>query len=258
MNSVPAVANVLLICFLFFLIFAILGVNIFKGTLFACGGDGAYGGDECPFDEGLCDLILDPVGYSAMSAAQGAVLPTDSACAAAYAAASSVVPTSRELCECQDPAAWAAVLPRSFDNVGDALLLLYELSTTEGWVDYMYAAVDSEGIDMQPRRYLKNSDGTDNYDDKSDTVLIILFYVMFIVVGSFFVINLFVGVVIDNFNSLKAAKEGGSVFMTDEQKEWSNTRKFVMKLRPKRQYKPPTNPFRKSMHDIMNIEKPLR
>jgi hypothetical protein len=257
MNSVPAVANVLLICFLFFLIFAILGVNIFKGTLFACGGDGAYGGDECPFDEGLCDLILDPVGYSAMSAAQGAVLPADSTCAAAYAAASSVVPTSRELCECQDPAAWAAVLPRSFDNVGDALLLLYELSTTEGWVDYMYAAVDSEGVDMQPRRYLKNSDGTDNYDDKSDTVLIILFYVMFIVVGSFFVINLFVGVVIDNFNSLKAAKEGGSVFMTDEQKEWSNTRKFVMKLRPKRQYKPPTNPFRKSMHDIMNIEKPL-
>ena len=63
---------------------------------------------------------------------------------------------------------------------------------------------------------------------------------------------------LDNFNSLKAAKEGGSVFMTDEQKEWSNTRKFVMKLRPKRQYKPPTNTFRKSMHDIMNIEKPLR
>lgn len=156
-----------------------------------------------------------------------------------------------------DPSLWAPVLPRSFDNVGTTLFLLYELSSTEGWVDYMYAAVDSEGIDMQPRRYTKHADGSDNYDDKDSTVLIILFYVMFIVVGSFFVINLFVGVVIDNFNSLKQAKEGGSVFMTDEQKEWSNTRKFVMKLRPKRQFKPPTNSFKKSMHDIMSIEKPI-
>ena len=89
----------------------------------------------------------------------------------------------------------------------------------------MYATVDSEGVDMQPRRYLLNSDGTTDYDDKGSTALIILFYVLFIVVGSFFVINLFVGVVIDNFNSLKQAKEGGAVFMTDTQKEWSNTKR---------------------------------
>ena len=30
-----------------------------------------------------------------------------------------------------------------------------------------------------------------------------IFFVVFIVVGAFFVLNLFVGVIIDNFNSLK-------------------------------------------------------
>ena len=35
-TSIPAMANVLLICMLFILIFAILGVNFFKGTYYYC------------------------------------------------------------------------------------------------------------------------------------------------------------------------------------------------------------------------------
>lgn len=35
-TSIPAMANVLLICLLFILIFAILGVNFFKGTYYYC------------------------------------------------------------------------------------------------------------------------------------------------------------------------------------------------------------------------------
>ena len=254
MNSVPAVANVLLICFLFFLIFAILGVNLFKGKFYACGGDASYDDDACPLGDGLCNLVQDPVAWNTMDKA---LFPADSACYATIQAGNTVVPTSKEICDCGDPDAWAKVLPRSFDNVGDALLLLYELSTTEGWVDYMYATIDSEGVDMQPRRYLVDSSGNPDYNDKSSTGLIILFYVMYIVVGSFFVINLFVGVVIDNFNSLKEASGGDSIFMTDEQKEWSNTQKFVMKLKPERKYEPPKNKYCKTAYDILNVTKPI-
>ena len=255
-NSVPAVANVLLICFLFFLIFAILGVNLFKGKLYACGGDGSYDDDACPLGDDLCDLVLNPVKWNAMSTHQKSLFDPSSSCYKSIDEGSDELPTSKQICDCGDPEAWQGVLPRSFDNVGDALLLLYELSTTEGWVDYMYATVDSEGVDMQPTRYRKVN-GVWNYSNKSSTALIILFYVMFIVVGSFFVINLFVGVVIDNFNSLKAANEGGGIFMTEEQKEWSNTLKFVMKLRPKRKFLPPTSKLRKTAHDIVNVEKPI-
>ena len=259
LNSVGAICNVAMICFLFFLIFAILGVNLFKGVLYACGGDAAYGGDECPFEqEGLCDFVVKPRAWNDESVqASWFDGETAATCAAFVAAGATAIPTSKEICDCVDPSAWGAVLPRSFDNVGDALVLLYELSSTEGWVDYMYATVDSEGVDMHPTRYTVNDDGSYSYADKSSTKLIILFYVMFIVVGSFFVVNLFVGVVIDNFNALKAAADGGSVFMTAEQQEWANTKKFLQKLKPKRKLVPPTNGFRKTMWDILEITKPV-
>lgn len=35
-KSIPSVANVLIICCLFFLIFGILGLNFFKGQFFYC------------------------------------------------------------------------------------------------------------------------------------------------------------------------------------------------------------------------------
>jgi hypothetical protein len=35
----------------------------------------------------------------------------------------------------------------NFDNVAHAILALFIASTTEGWVDIMYDAVDAVGID---------------------------------------------------------------------------------------------------------------
>jgi hypothetical protein len=85
-------------------------------------------------------------------------------------------------------------VPQSFDNVADALGALFELSTTEGWVDVMYSAIDSTGLYMQPKR--------------DNALSVILFFVLYIVVGSFFVMNLFVGVVIDNFNRMQEEIQG--------------------------------------------------
>ena len=47
---------------------------------------------------------------------------------------------------------------QNFDNVGLAFNLLFEIPTTEGWVDVMYAAVDQMGKDMQVRRSEERSD----------------------------------------------------------------------------------------------------
>ena len=59
--------NVAAVCFMFFIIFAILGVNYFKGILMSCQGDG--------FDalsEAVMLFIEDPVEWDAMSADQRA------------------------------------------------------------------------------------------------------------------------------------------------------------------------------------------
>lgn len=62
-------------------------------------------------------------------------------------------------------------------------------ATFEGWMEVMEDAVDSVDIDMQPKF--------------ENTFVAYLFFLVFIFVGSFFTLNLLVGVIIDNFNRLK-------------------------------------------------------
>lgn len=40
------------------------------------------------------------------------------------------------------------------------------------------------------------------------------------IIGSQFIINLFVGVVIDNFNTIKEREELGNTFVTDHQRSY--------------------------------------
>jgi len=44
---------------------------------------------------------------------------------------------------------------------------------------------------------------------------LIIYFVGFMIIGSQFIINLFVGVVIDNFNTIKEREELGNMFVTD-------------------------------------------
>lgn len=48
------------------------------------------------------------------------------------------------------------------------------------------------------------------------------------IVGALFIINLFVGVVIDNFNKIKEKSETGNIFVTDRQRDWIEIQKVVM------------------------------
>ena len=76
------------------------------------------------------------------------------------------------------------------------------MMTTEGWVDVMYNGIDSRGIDLQP--------------EKDANLSTIIFFLGFMIVGSQFIINLFVGVVIDNFNLIKEQEELGNMFVTEQ------------------------------------------
>lgn len=77
----------------------------------------------------------------------------------------------------------------TFDHVGIAYLALFQVATFEGWMEVMKDAVDARGVDLQPQR--------------EANLYAYLYFVIFIVCGSFFTLNLFIGVIIDNFNMLK-------------------------------------------------------
>ena len=80
------------------------------------------------------------------------------------------------------------------------------MTTTEGWVDVMNNGIDSVGINTQPQ--------------KNNQEWLVIYFVAFMIVGSQFIINLFVGVVIDNFINIKEKEELGNMLVTEHQRSW--------------------------------------
>jgi len=75
----------------------------------------------------------------------------------------------------------------NFDNVINAIVTLFVMSTTEGWIGLMSDGIDSRGIDLNPI--------------ENNNLIWALYFVFFIIVGSFFLLNLFAGVIVDAFLS---------------------------------------------------------
>ena len=93
----------------------------------------------------------------------------------------------------------------NFDNVLNAMLTLFIVSTLEGWPDIMYQAVDGAGIEEGP---VENASPISAY-----------FFVVFIFIGSFFFLNFFVGVIFLNYEEAQKAEQE-SWFMTKKELDW--------------------------------------
>jgi hypothetical protein len=126
-----------------------------------------------------------------------------------------------------------------FDNVGSAISTIFQMSTTEGWVTVMNAGVDATGTDTLPVR-----DWQRGY---------IGFFMLVIIVCSFFSVNLFVGAVIDSYYEQKTEITADSDFyMTPTQREWVDTQLMIAKAKLKVQNKVPANRFRRRLFHIVH------
>uniref|UniRef100_A0A663MTE3 Sodium channel protein n=1 Tax=Athene cunicularia TaxID=194338 RepID=A0A663MTE3_ATHCN len=108
-------------------------------------------------------------------------------------------------------------------------------ATFKGWMDIMYAAVDSRDVEDQPK-----------YEDN---LYMYLYFVIFIIFGSFFTLNLFIGVIIDNFNQQKK-KISQDIFMTEEQKKYYNAMKKLGSKKPQKPI-PRPNKFQGMVFDFV-------
>jgi hypothetical protein len=88
--------------------------------------------------------------------------------------------------DCLDYGGFWVNTDSNFDNAGHAILALFIMSTTEGWLPITYNAIDANGIGNAPE-----------FEHQMGWSIL---FMMFIVFGSFFMLNLLVGVVIDNFS----------------------------------------------------------
>ncbi|XP_037037155.1 sodium channel protein 60E isoform X3 [Bradysia coprophila] len=128
----------------------------------------------------------------------------------------------------------------TFDHVGMGYLALLQVATFEGWMEVMADAVDARGVDLQPQR--------------EANLWAYIYFVIFIVCGSFFTLNLFIGVIIDNFNMLKKKYEGGvlEMFLTESQKHYYTAMKKLGRKKPQKVIKRPVNHFLAMFYDLSN------
>uniref|UniRef100_A0A8C4DXX8 Calcium voltage-gated channel subunit alpha1 Ib n=1 Tax=Dicentrarchus labrax TaxID=13489 RepID=A0A8C4DXX8_DICLA len=142
-TSLKPIGNIVLICCAFFIIFGILGVQLFKGKFFYC------------------------VGFDVKN------ITNKSDClAASYR--------------------WVHH-KYNFDNLGQALMSLFVLASKDGWVNIMYHGLDAVGIDQQPVT--------------NNNPWMLLYFISFLLIVSFFVLNMFVGVVVENFHKCRQHQE---------------------------------------------------
>ena len=88
-----------------------------------------------------------------------------------------------------------------FNDIQDSIVSLFHIATTAGWAENMYRGLYAYEIDYVGKRGARTE--------------WIFFFVLFIILGSFFIQNLFVGIVISTFNREKE-RLGKSFLMTDK------------------------------------------
>ena len=146
LSSLKPIGNIVLICCTFFIIFGILGVQLFKGLFFYCEGP---------------EVELQNI-------------------------------TDKWDCLNHTENRWINQ-KYNFDNLGQALMSLFVLSSKDGWVDIMYHGLDAVGLDKQPKQ---------NYNEWR-----LVYFISFLLLVGFFVLNMFVGVVVENFHRCRAEQE---------------------------------------------------
>ncbi|XP_050565291.1 sodium channel protein type 5 subunit alpha-like isoform X13 [Cygnus atratus] len=198
-GAIPSIMNVLLVCLIFWLIFSIMGVNLFAGKFGKCINKTE---GDMPLDSKIINNMSDCILYNVSGTFY-----------------------------------WTKVKV-NFDNVGAGYLALLQVATFKGWMDIMYAAVDSRECEEQP--------------EWECNLYMYLYFVIFIIFGSFFTLNLFIGVIIDNFNQQKKKISGQDIFMTEEQKKYYNAMKKLGSKKPQKPIPRPLNKYQGFIFDVVS------
>ncbi|CAF3656748.1 unnamed protein product [Rotaria sp. Silwood1] len=200
-GAIPSIFNVLLVCLVFWLIFSIIGVQLFGGKFYKCVYHDTH--DRVNISENITNKI-----------------------------------------DCLNKNFTWENSRVNFDNVVNGYLALFQVATFKGWIEIMADATDAKEIDVQPER--------------ESNVYFLVYFVLFIIFGSFFTLNLFIGVVIDNFNQQKRKLgSGGSIemFMTDDQKKYYNAMKKMGNKKPTKALPRPRFPIARFFFDLTTNQK---
>ena len=79
------------------------------------------------------------------------------------------------------------------------------MMTAEGWMTPLFAVVNGKNQNVTYWIHM-------------------IVFGSFMIVGAIFMVNLFIGVIIDNFNKIRSSQAVGGTFMTPKQRQWLEAR----------------------------------
>ncbi|GFY37084.1 sodium channel protein 60E [Trichonephila inaurata madagascariensis] len=126
----------------------------------------------------------------------------------------------------------------NFDHIGNSYLSLFNLAMMAGWDALVEKIIDYRGPDMHPEK--------DYYEDYY------YFVIVFIAVGGFFSLNLFVGIIIDTYKQMRKEIGGGDFEskLTETQRNYYHAMLKFSRRKPTVLIIAPSNKFRNSFYVI--------
>ena len=206
-ESIPSIANVFLVFCFFWIVFAIVGVNLFGGKFGYCTNfDGVRVETTEIWDRAECRR-RNSSGYTWQ--VQSVKISQNQFLDFSFVRKFLKRPESHENC----------------DNVIFSLIALFQIATFEGWMEVIAYAQDSNST----AKYQQPSFG-------ANSVAAYVFSYLFIIIGSFFFLNLIVGVIIESFQaqSKEAKMSKLEVIMTDDQRKFVKAIKALFTAKPKK------------------------
>ncbi|XP_076641129.1 ca[2+]-channel protein alpha[[1]] subunit D isoform X4 [Halictus rubicundus] len=180
--AVKTIGNIVLVTSLLQFVFAVIGVQLFKGKFFSCNDASKMTEDDC----------------------QGTYLEFENG-------------------NINQPLMKERNWTRNrlhFDDVAKAMLTLFTVSTFEGWPQLLDVSIDSNKEDHGPIHNFRP--------------IVAAYYIIYIIIIAFFMVNIFVGFVIVTFQN-----EGEQEYKNCElDKNQRNCIEFALKAKPVRRYIP--------------------
>mmetsp|Transcript_31861 Transcript_31861/g.83285 ORF Transcript_31861/g.83285 Transcript_31861/m.83285 type:complete len:1767 (+) Transcript_31861:80-5380(+) len=274
LKSIPAMGSLATVATLFFMIFGILGLELFGGKFGYC-YDPVYDGGRLLPGLGALDGKTDYYEcmnlprYNLTRRTTDGVLLMDMA--DMYPGTIKELDGDAKWIDFVEFPQWFFPQFGCFDNIGFSLILLFEVSALEGWPDVMHWAMDTDGNEMyiQPHRIDTNPISWPNSDDWSvssegrapppsvptdihvtSNIEAGIFFVMWIIFGCFVIVNLTIGIVVDTFGAIKQENDG-LLLMSEDEADWVTAQKQVLAQRPLKAARQPTQPWRLNFYYLV-------
>lgn len=179
--AVQSIGNIMLVTVLFMFMFAVIGIQLFKGTFSYCNDDTIMYEKDCKGS-----FIQYPKGAVSRDLTDGEVVERE----------------------------WK-VRKFNFDNVFEAMLTLFVVMTFEGWPGILENAIDSTEVDKGPIQ--------------DNRIHVAFYFMVYIIIIAFFMVNIFVGFVIVTFQSNDDEEEFKDCDLDKNQRKCIE---YVLRVRP--------------------------